>query len=470
MFTIIACTWTIQHLNIPEQRDDFREKMERDRKRLEFRKKENGRIRRLWYDTRDSTKDFWPGFWWGTQGFWTSLKWMLFTMLAPEFILGKAIGDFATALELKVMMEQYAVEDDVEWGLSHCYFAMMGGFRAIVVTPAAEPFNRLNPDQSNSKQNERHRRGSNNVVECDIEPQMQRIPQEKRVTEAHVHQPSPKGRQDSARKYILSGDDVYDLRAKNRTVSIDKLPAITTAEIHDKGKSNAFTKAVVITQVLWMSVQVIVRSVRGLAISQLELMTTAFSLCAIITYIFLLPKPQGVQVPAPPIELERISRFHNDLIYLRLVILPWVSLDSAVETRVPNDAVEKFNYIYFVGMALGGVIFGAVHLAGWNLSFPTSIDRELWHIASILMTCLLPVAFLPAIWIGIDGDGFGRFLTRFSPPAIKEALVFQLWGFLFGTFYILARFCLLVETFRTLAYLPPSAFVSTWVSEIPNIS
>lgn len=50
-----------------------------------------------------------------------------------------------------------------------------------------------------------------------------------------------------------------------------------------------------VIQVSWVAVQVIVRSAKGLTILQLELMTTAFSLCAIITYLFLIPKPQGVQ-------------------------------------------------------------------------------------------------------------------------------------------------------------------------------
>jgi len=58
---------------------------------------------------------------------------MLFTMLALEFILGKAIRDFITAWKLKNKMEEYVVIDSVEWGLSHGFFANMGRFRAILV-------------------------------------------------------------------------------------------------------------------------------------------------------------------------------------------------------------------------------------------------------------------------------------------------------------------------------------------------
>jgi len=52
-------------------------------------------------------------------------------MLAPEFILGKAIGDFFAAKSLRKKKEKYATEDKVEWSLSHSFFADMGGFRVI---------------------------------------------------------------------------------------------------------------------------------------------------------------------------------------------------------------------------------------------------------------------------------------------------------------------------------------------------
>jgi hypothetical protein len=34
-----------------------------------------------------------------------NFKWMLFTILLPEYILGKAIGDFVSAWKLKEEME-----------------------------------------------------------------------------------------------------------------------------------------------------------------------------------------------------------------------------------------------------------------------------------------------------------------------------------------------------------------------------
>ena len=36
--------------------------------------------------------------------------------------------------------------------------------------------------------------------------------------------------------------------------------------------------------------------------------------------------------------------------------------------------------------------------------------------------------------------------------------------------YLLARLYLLVEVFRTLCFLPPDAYISTWAANIPHIA
>jgi hypothetical protein len=62
LFTIVACTWTVQHLNIPEQR--------------------NGR-----------DPGWVGGLRWKLKRFLTSAKWMLITMIAPEVVIGMACYD-----------------------------------------------------------------------------------------------------------------------------------------------------------------------------------------------------------------------------------------------------------------------------------------------------------------------------------------------------------------------------------------
>lgn len=43
-----------------------------------------------------------------------------------------------------------------------------------------------------------------------------------------------------------------------------------------------------------------------------------------------------------------------------------------------------------------------------------------------------------------------------------------LW--LFTLPYIVARLYIFVEVFRSLAFLPPTAFVTTWTQSVPNLN
>jgi hypothetical protein len=96
-FTIIACTWTIQHLNLPEQ----------------FNAQDTGQTGYLK---------------WTIKSLWRNVKWMLATMIAPEYILGKALADLQAAVTSRREMKEYARADGVEWELTHGFFANMGGF------------------------------------------------------------------------------------------------------------------------------------------------------------------------------------------------------------------------------------------------------------------------------------------------------------------------------------------------------
>lgn len=450
LFTIIACTWTIQHLNIPEQRDRASEKKDR--------------LHQIWYAAER-----------GAKSFWSNLKWMLFTMVAPEFILGKAIGDFMVAWDLKKKVDEMKrrgeVEFHEEWGLSHGFFALMGGFRVLLRDDSQEKkeTQRRENTPTGEKQGDKLERASIAVLD-DSEIQGSRTKEGENIrdqtpqTSLEWDLPGIEG------SGILPPETLLWLREHRQ---ISRLPNITKEEIHDKSKANFFIKALAVVQVLWVCIQIIVRNARGLAISQLELVVTAFSVCTIITYIFLIPKPQGVQVPMRPI-LIRPEIFstapHTDWISLRSLIIPglihtttfttWNAMKVPNVMVVPNDSVpgrEHNHGIYTLGMSVGAIIFGAIHVAGWNLEFPTPIEQELWRIASVIMTCLLPVTLLPYTLITI-----GMWWLSGNP--------LQLWGFAFGAIYIIARLFVLVEAFRTLGFLPPDAFVATWVSNIPSVS
>ena len=84
LFMIIACTWTIQHLNVPEQR--------------------NGRNPGWVGDLK-----------WRLKGFLQSAKWMVITVLAPEFIMGMAFYDLLWAKRHHQKLLEFASRDLGLW-------------------------------------------------------------------------------------------------------------------------------------------------------------------------------------------------------------------------------------------------------------------------------------------------------------------------------------------------------------------
>jgi len=62
---IILCTWSIQHLNVPIYRGE--------------------------------AKNIRQKLWWSLRNLWARLKWMILTILAPEFLLGKALDELFVA-------------------------------------------------------------------------------------------------------------------------------------------------------------------------------------------------------------------------------------------------------------------------------------------------------------------------------------------------------------------------------------
>jgi hypothetical protein len=88
LFTLVACTWTVQHLNVPEQREG------RDPGWL-------GNIK------------------WTLKRTWTSTKWMLFTVLAPEYLLAKGLAD-RRAVDISITkLREIAAKDGVPWTRVH---------------------------------------------------------------------------------------------------------------------------------------------------------------------------------------------------------------------------------------------------------------------------------------------------------------------------------------------------------------
>jgi hypothetical protein len=99
-FTLLICTWTAQHLNVPAQR--------------------LGR-------EPESTKEYVTSIF---STFWSKLKWMIITLVLPEFLVGRAVQDWMLAWRYAKDrgLREFAVQDGQEWTIVHAFYANMGGF------------------------------------------------------------------------------------------------------------------------------------------------------------------------------------------------------------------------------------------------------------------------------------------------------------------------------------------------------
>ncbi len=89
--TILLCTWSIQHPNVPVYLKT-----------------------RGWKDQLAKALK--------------QVKVMIFTIIAPELLLLLAFGDLSCAMDLTAQIGSVAEKDDVEWSLVHSFFTNMGGF------------------------------------------------------------------------------------------------------------------------------------------------------------------------------------------------------------------------------------------------------------------------------------------------------------------------------------------------------
>jgi hypothetical protein len=72
-------------------------------------------------------------------------------------------------------------------------------------------------------------------------------------------------------------------------------PRISKAEIEDKSKSDAISKAFVVLQTGWFVTQCVARGIQGLPITELELATVAFAALNFVMYLLWWEKPLNVQ-------------------------------------------------------------------------------------------------------------------------------------------------------------------------------
>ena len=308
-------------------------------------------------------------------------KWMIITIIFPEFIFAKAVCELQMAIEDLRELKNHegllgweveygrgcrilywlfhphrtsssrpppavtapgSIKSRKRWTLTHCYFANMGG----MVFKASSDYDKYLP-----------------------------------VT-AHA-----------LVKFCVS--NIQNLLAE--TLLDGTCP--TQEEILDKSKADNLLKAVAALQILWLIMSVITRKMYGLPISLLEVCTVAFATLSVATYVANLEKPKDVDVPS--LLHENYARIGNENIlescgesfFAQTVVSTGQSGPTSWRPRLRNDmlrlqahGMQHLTLTY--ALAVSTVCFGAIHCAAWQNHFPSQVERRLWQIASVLSSTL----------------------------------------------------------------------------------
>jgi len=466
---IILCTWNIQHLNVPAIQPRAR-----------------GILPRMWQVILKSR---------------VKIKWMIFTVFVPEYLVGKALS------------ERAAATDAIEWNqmsMTQRYLANMGYF---VLDLGEEATKVVAESPGGAMSLDPVRVVSAAELQADdpspadpAESKQPAGPQTVLTKELKVHMPNRDDLQPHARlnlerldpryRYWALDSQQWSILAMHEVVELSWLMGDQGAQHEGLDRGGALVKALALVQVAYLIVQLIARKVGGLPSTQLEITALAFAASSTITYLFYWNRPQGIET-IQKIKLKDIAQpSFQELKEIRQDIMDrladdgprylWYSPRSAPEfdpalgpAPIPNDCSYynrgfKWRWVYggndevfyvAIGALVGGSVFGGLHCLAWNFEFPTPAELLVWRICSVAITCLPPLTVLPlGMWMRLHPAGIRR--TEGSPRA-KFVMAIILVGF-FLLPYVLARLFLLVEVFRSLLFLPPEAFVDTWSGAFPH--
>ena len=255
--------------------------------------------------------------------------------------------------------------------------------------------------------------------------------------------------------------DSKQLALARRCGIIQKLPFLTIEEINDKSKSDGLVRSLAVVQVLWLAVQLMIRRIANVPFTALEISTVAFAACAFIIYLAEWPKPKDVGVPiyldthtiVSPSDFLLIAQAAPTVfLQARHYYTPSSAIHRVVEGKFQQKHVE---WMIVFTTILSIALFGGIHLFAWNLDFPTNIEQLLWRAAALTVAIAPTVSALLVLLESVvrnRTDQISKWSVIFLAPA-----------------YLSARLYIIVESFRSLYFLPPGAFISTWAANAPHV-
>ena len=267
--------------------------------------------------------------------------------------------------------------------------------------------------------------------------------------------------------YYVTGTMLRDPECPKTLVEAILRHGLSENDIKDKSNSDPLTKSLAILQILWLVLSMIARKARNIALSQLEIVTLAFAVMAVLIYAVCWDHPQNVDEATLVIAPTDESDLARTVDFLKLgrcdsmfgEILKIWGMGLEYPDRVQNDnlmkRVDGYNNTTLWAVAIA-VIFGGLHCLAWSFEFPTEAERVIWRCASIAS------ATFPGISVAV---------ILFVPGNIGVLLRFLAYLFTSSTWllYILARLALLTIAFLSLRSMPEDVYITTWAKYLPNV-
>ncbi|KAJ5964566.1 uncharacterized protein N7479_004442 [Penicillium vulpinum] len=362
--TIVACTWSIQHLNVPGQADH------------------DGAIRETL----------------------RRLKWMAITVFLPEFILAHAFFELILAVQGTEDIKKYTDRKVAKypWMIRPLIPKSARSQQQDVETVDAK-------DGLESKKSK-----SENLPKSEGpgEPDTKEIPD---WTLAHSYFANMGG-------FHYQGSIHFPLTASQYAQEYDiyEMPKVTGDDIADKSKLDFFAKGIALLQIAQLVLSLIVRKTQSLPFSQLEALTLGLAAFGIGTYIVYWYKPQDIGVPITvwhkktSAEPLRFIRNHDNL--WEILTNHRSSHDDQRVDRIKNDNIpvgaSKTTHVAIPTLAIMSAAFGCLHLIAWNFHFPTEIEKTLWRVATVLSITvpMTGLAIIPLTQITLRTDRTREFM------------------------------------------------------------
>ena len=373
------------------------------------------------------------------------LRWMVQAIMAPEFIVAFATGQ---KVEARRSIEMWKRSGYHGWTMRHGFYANMGGF--VVKPRDSKPF------PVNAKQ---------------------------------LH-------------YLV-------------TRGYTPFPSTTEKEIWDQSKQDGFQKMFTLVQTGWFVLQVLARAIQHLPVTTLELTTFGFVFCTFASYYEWSNKPLDVESPTTILLDKSTAEIlveagnmpnaekpyqHTPLDFIDNQSPSWLTeiqphlhfrmgprerpLPRFTNDKFPVIGASRDTFVLFTVI----MAYCCLHFIAWNFSFPTHIERVLWHVGCI--TIVATTFIFLACESYQDGHRLGRwqrwYLKIFPKNPVHLARVdtmekkrremefIPFWEVVIMSpvtmIYTLARTYIIVEVFVSLRSLPSGAFDSVqWSSFIPHV-